>query len=142
MGNVNENLSDMAGTGISVEIKGKTYDLAILNLKDLAEFEGYIRSQRLKQFLSASNGLDPLEKRGMVTSILQMAISEDEVVAEMGSISGACFLLYRALRHNPGIELDNMGDLVDLQNLPEITAILQAIGARGLPPTEESEENA
>jgi len=128
-----KSLSDVTGKGIKIEIRGKEYELSVLTIDDLAEFESYIKSQRLRSFLEATEGLDEKIRIEGISKITSMHLTPEEMTEEMRSISGTRFFLWCSLRKkNPDIKLEEMGKLVDLDNLGEITTIINSIGGKAV----------
>lgn len=135
-----DNISTALGTPMTVEIKGKEYKTSPLTLNDLGEFVNYIKQQRLKVVNSVDN-FEEAEKAEMRREILTSHISEQEVFAEMTTMSGVRFLIYRALRKNENITLENASELVDMSNLDQLIEVVDAmVGMGSSPPVPPSEE--
>lgn len=133
-------LDNTAGKGLSVNIKGKDYKLGVLTIDDLAEFESYIKSQKLKQFLEAAKDMPPEAREGTIGKILDKGLTGDEMTREMTSMSGVRFLLWRSMRKsNLDLRLEEMGGLIDLENFGEVADILKKMGGK-LPKKEKEAE--
>ena len=132
-------LSKLTAQPTEIEIRGKTFKVSPLTIDDLAALEQWVRQERLVTFMRASKqvSIDPATYSRTMIGLTSMPISADEVSAETSTIRGTRFILWRMLqRHQPQIKLERLGDLVDVNNLDEISAIISAIG--GLEPEEET----
>lgn len=119
-----DNLADVAGVPRTVIIKDKEYIVSQLTIDDMAEFENYIKGERIKTLISATRGLDPL----MQKELIKEAMSES-TDSELQTMKGVRFLLWRMLKNNKGIPpLEKMGELVMMDNLPEVMGIVQEGG--------------
>jgi len=139
-------LSDIAGTGLTVTLRGKAYKVSPVRFGDIAEFESYIRSRRLKELLDAAGSLEPAEKQEYIKTLLSADISAEELDAESRKIGGVRFLAFLALKRcNPEIQkLEQIDDIIGLDNFEEVGAILNIMGGgtdRPPQPPEEPEEN-
>jgi len=140
-----DSLADAAGRGVTIEIKGREYEIAPITLGDLAEFESYVRSQRIKSFLSSTEGLDSNERKEVLTELCMRTLADDDVSREMTTLSGVRFLLWRALlKRQPNLTLDDINDLVDISNLDIVSAIVQTVGGAEPenPPNEKEVETS
>ena len=134
-------LSDAVGAGMTVEIKGKVYKVSRLNLDDIAEFEAYIRSQKLKDILKATEGMEWNERKELIADTQRQNVSEAERTIAAETIGGVRFMLYRVMKDNKGLTLENMDELVDIGNFNEVQAVVNSIGGEEAanPPSEEAE---
>lgn len=127
------NLEKMAATGTEVEIKGKKYIFSPLTIRDMAEFESYIRSNLINGFLTATKdgNIESDERIKILNNLASKEISDLEVSKHMNSWSGGCWLFWKSLNKNhPEIKLEDMGDLIDTESLPEVMAILGMAGEK------------
>ena len=129
-----DSLGSTVGKGITVTLKGKEYNLSPITIDDLAAFEKYIKSQRLAEFLASSENIESGEKARIIQSILSSPLVDEGITAEMNTISGIRFMLYRALRGNKGIELEKMGEIIDKDSIQEVFTILNEAGGTFPPP--------
>lgn len=134
-----DSIEAAVGVGPTIEIKGKEYRLSPLTMFDLAEFTGYIRTQRLKVVNSVDN-FGEAEQAALRREVLHEYISDQEVLIEMTTMSGICFLLYRGLRKNEGITLEKVCELVDMSNLDMLTDVVNTLGEGLRPPVIPEEE--
>jgi len=134
-----DSLARAAGDLISVTLNGKEYRVKPLTLGDLAEFESRIKSDRIKAFQEASAEFAPDLRRATLIDLISRALTSEEVTAEMSTLSGIRFLFWQMLvKEQPELVLDDMSRIVDLQNLGEIEAMVQTLGA----PDEENPPQA
>ena len=134
---MDDSLAHVVGTPLTVTLREKEYKIAPLRLGDIAEFESYIRSRKLKELLNATESLDIQDKQQLINILLATDVTPEEIVAESSKISGMRFLAFLALkRHNPEIKiLEQVDDLIGLDNLEEVGAILDIqAGGTGRPP--------
>jgi len=126
-----ESLADVAGKGLTINIKGKDYEISVLTVDDLAEFEKYIKSERLRTFLSVAKELDSKTKAEAIAAISSEHLPVEALAEEMNSMTGTRFFLWRALvKKQPGLKLEEMGKLVDLDNFREVNTMVQGIGGK------------
>ena len=119
-------MNQAAGTGVDITIKGNPYIVYPNTMGDLSEFEAYVKSQKIK-ILNAVEDKTMREK--MVYAILGKDLPVKELEKEMKKPKGLMFLLWKALRND--MTLDEVGDLIDTNNLDEISNIV--VGLAGLP---------
>ena len=123
-----DSLSNAAGKGVTLTIRGKEYKINPLTVRDLAEFEAYVRSKRLRMFLGESGNMPVEERAKIVRELCGQPPTDTEVAAEMSTLDGVRFLLWKALaRSDPALTLDSVGDLVGVDNLNEVSGVLQAV---------------
>ena len=128
---MNDSLADAAGKGLTINIKGKEYELSILTIDDLAEFEKYIKSERLGMFLKIGKDLDSKSRAEAIAAVTSEHLTTKDLAEEMQSMTGTRFFLWRALLHKqPKFKLEEMGKLVDLDNLNEVSTMVQDIGGK------------
>ena len=121
----------IAGTSIDFKLGERTYKFSPLTLGDIAEFESWVKSRRLDAALSALGDVPAAERTQM---IIQMVgdINPMVVQSEMGSMSGSQHLLWLSLRHlNPDITKKEVGDNVNINNVDELNALLDALMSGG-----------
>lgn len=132
--------AEATGKGIEITLRGKTYKLTPVTINDLAEFETYIRNERMKIVSQAALGFPPDERREMVMDAL--TVTQSTLLREINSIRGARFLIHRAMLQNyPDMKLEDVGQLCGVDNLPEVMAILDNMygGDRSDPLAQEAE---
>jgi len=127
------NLAGIAGKGMTVNIKGKDYELSVLTIDDLAEFQKYVKAERLRTFLEVAKDLEPKVKVDSIAAIMAQQFTVNQMTKEMRGMDGTRYFLWRSLRvKQPNIKLDQMGQLVDLDNFDEVATIVQGIGGKAV----------
>lgn len=76
-----DKLEKIAGSGIPITIKGKEYRLGIFGMRDLADFRGYIKGQRIKIIQDAIQ-YDSEEIRKKEIEMIQKGVSGDSIEAK------------------------------------------------------------
>ena len=126
-------LAGIAGKGMSVNIKGKDYELSVLTIDDLAEFQKYVKTERLRAFLNVAKELEPKTKVDAIAAIIAQQLTVEQMTEEMRGMDGTRYFLWRSLLvKQPKIKLDQMGQLVDLDNFEEVATIVQSIGGKAV----------
>ena len=121
---VNDKLEDITGSGISVTIKGKEYKLGIFSMRDLADFRQYIKGQRVKIIQATIVSME--EKLILINSVLDSNVNETK---ELQTMDGVTFMLWRSLKkYQPELTLADVDDMIDLDNISEISSILTNVG--------------
>jgi len=120
----NDKLEDITGSGLPITIKGKEYKLGIFNMRDLADFRQYIKGQRIKIIQGTIESME--EKLILINSIFVNDVNE---TTELKSVDGVCFMLWKCLqKHQPEITLQDIDNMVDLDNVAEISKVLMNVG--------------
>jgi len=123
---VNDKLEDITGSGISVTIKGKDYKLGIFSMRDLADFRQYIKGQRVKIIQATIVSME--EKLILINSVLDSNVNETK---ELQTMDGVCFMLWKSLhKYQPEITLTDVDNMIDLDNISEISNVLMNIGGK------------
>ena len=123
---VNDKLENITGSGIEVTIKGKEYKLGIFGMRDLADFRQYIKGQRVKIIQATIVSME--EKLILINSILDSNVNETK---ELQTMDGVTFMLWRSLKkYQPELTLADVDDMIDLDNISEISNVLMNIGGK------------
>ena len=123
---VNDKLENITGSGISVTIKGKDYKLGIFSMRDLADFRQYIKGQRVKIIQATIVSME--EKLILINSVLDSNVNETK---ELQTMDGVCFMLWKSLqKYQPEITLADVDNMIDLDNISEISNVLMNIGGK------------
>ena len=131
-----DKLEDISKSGISVEIKDKEYELSVLTIGDLADFRQAIKGKRIK--LIQENIENTEERIILISKILDSQINE---TAEMGTMSGVCFLLSKSLQKTQkDLTLKDVEEMIDLENIGEVSTILTRLGGKVANPTQRAEK--
>ena len=121
---VNDKLENITGSGISVTIKGKDYKLGIFGMRDLADFRQYVKGQRVKIVQATIVSME--EKLILINSVLDSNVNETK---ELQTMDGVTFMLWRSLKkYQPELTLADVDDMIDLDNISEISTILTNVG--------------
>lgn len=132
--------AEATGKGIEIMLRGQTYQLSPITVDDLAEFEKYIRDDRLKAVTEAAKDFPPDERREMVMAAL--LVPQSVLIREISSIRGARFLIHRALLPNyPDMTLTDIGKLCGVDNLSEVMAFLDNMYGEQRGPLAETAED-
>ena len=112
-------LAQTVGAVRTIEIGGKEYGVNELTLGDWTDFEEYVRKQKSHRLIEAS------KEAGIGATDLLKAINaplgEDEINGEMSTISGARFLLWKALHGaDETMSLEQASALITLGDIPKI----------------------
>jgi hypothetical protein len=123
---VNDKLEDITGSGIEVTIKGKDYKLGIFSMRDLADFRQYIKGQRVKIIQATIVSME--DKLILINSVLDSNVNETK---ELQTMDGVTFMLWRSLqKYQPEITLADVDNMIDLDNISEISNVLMNIGGK------------
>lgn len=124
-----ETIGNALGAPIDVTISDKHYKVTALTLDDLAAFEQSIKARRLDLLISATQNED-VKYRAMATSeVLARDVSANELFAEMGTLHGTRFMLWRALnKHQPMLTLEAVSGMINQNNMGEITEVINKLG--------------
>jgi len=123
---MSDKLENITGSGIPITIKGKEYKLGIFGMRDLADFRQYIKGQRIKIIQDAI--IDNAERIELVNSILESNVNETK---ELTTMDGICFMLWKSLqKYQPEITLKDADELIDLDNIAEISNVIMKIGGQ------------
>ena len=120
-----DRLEDVAASGMTVTIKGKKYELSPLSMGDMADFPQYVKSRRLEV---AQNIEDPNERLELQSRIMESTVNADK---EMVTFDGSRFMLWKALsKKQPKLTIEDVDQLIDMDNINEIVAILLELGGK------------
>jgi len=121
-----DKLENITGSGIEVTIKGKEYKLGIFSMRDLADFRQYVKGQRVKIIQATIVSME--EKLILINSVLDSNVNETK---ELQTMDGVTFMLWRSLqKYQPEITLTDVDNMIDLDNISEISNVLMNIGGK------------
>jgi len=123
-------LHKVAGRPTMADIKGKEYKLSVLTIDDLADFEKRVKRERLQNAIKSLQeaGVDPEAISKTAESMSSKELNPGEIQVAMSTVSGTRYLLFCALKRNHDVKLENMGELVDLDNIDEMNKIIEDLG--------------
>jgi len=121
-----DKLENITASGIPITIKGKEYKLGIFGMRDLADFRQYIKGQRIK--IIQESIADNIERITIINNILDGNVNETK---ELSTMDGVCFMLWKSLqKYQPEMTLKDVDDLIDLNNIAEISNVIMKIGGQ------------
>lgn len=131
-----DRLEDISKKGISLKIKDKEYELSVLTIGDLANFRQYIKGKRIE--LIQDTVKETEERVALISKILDSQIDE---TVEMGTMSGVCYLLWKSLqKKHKDLTLEDVDNMIDLENIAEVSAVLTQLGGTIANPTPRAEK--
>jgi len=123
---MSDKLENIIGSGIPITIKGKEYKLGIFGMRDLADFRQYIKGQRIKIIQDVV--IDKVERIESINTIMDGNVNETK---ELSTMDGVCFMLWRSLqKYQPEMTLKDADELIDLNNIAEISNVIMKIGGQ------------
>ena len=123
---MSDKLENIIGSGVPITIKGKEYKLGIFGMRDLADFRQYIKGQRIK--IIQESIADNIERITIINNILDGNVNETK---ELSTMDGVCFMLWKSLqKYQPEMTLKDVDDLIDLNNIAEISNVIMKIGGQ------------
>ncbi len=133
-----DSLEKAAGEGITLEFKGKTYDINPFTLGDFAALRKYIKSQRIQEFVDAAKDLPTEERQKIILDLASLPVTDELLLEESASLSGITFLSTRSLKQaNPDLTDEDINEIITDQILGDNKDLLAVLG--GLNGGEESE---
>uniref|UniRef100_A0A6H1ZSU4 Uncharacterized protein n=1 Tax=viral metagenome TaxID=1070528 RepID=A0A6H1ZSU4_9ZZZZ len=122
----NDKLENIIGSGIPITIKGKEYKLGVFGMRDLADFRQYIKGQRIK--IIQESIVNDADRYKAINDTLDGNVNETK---ELSTMDGVCFMLWKSLqKYQPEMTLKNVDDLIDLNNISEISNVIMKIGGQ------------
>ena len=131
-----DKLEDISKSGILLKIKDKEYELSVLTIGDLANFRQYIKGKRIELIQESVKNTE--ERIALISQILGSQIDE---TVEMGTMSGVCYLLWKSLqKKQKDLTLADIDEMIDLENIGEVSAVLTQLGGTIVNPTQRAEK--
>ena len=119
-----DNLSDIIPAPINFQLGAVSYKFAPLTIGDLAALGNYVKQERIKEFRSACEGMDPALVVAGIESIIK-----DESSVSMSNPKAIVFLLYRSIsKFNSEITMEQVGELLSHANFNEAVTIVNTLG--------------
>jgi hypothetical protein len=97
---------------VEIELKGKKYTVLELSLKDLADIENFVKAKYARLYRESAVGLKQKDIEKAVKEILRTRYDPKELGEEMDAFDVQHYMIYVALRSNPGITIDGLDDIV------------------------------
>ena len=127
---MSEDLSQAAGRGVEIELRGKKWKLSPLTMGDLADFQGYLRSERLKAVAGGLLALPIEERTALLRQVVREPVDSADMDAEMASPAGSRYILWRSLRRlHPEMTLELVGDLITTADIEALTSMVAALSS-------------
>jgi len=127
---------------VTVEVDGQKYTLSPIGYSDLQALRSHIRSGRVRDFLAVADAMPVGERIQVLADLAARSVTVDDLDAELGTVDGGIFLVWRALAKNhPDITLDDAQRLVAKQAglTDTVTALSGLLGGDTDRPTPEAE---
>ena len=124
---MSEDLSKAAGAGIMVTIKNKEYKVSPLTMGDLVDFQMELRRQKLRLINDVADGWNADERTDLRRDVINTPVDVDEMQREMNSLLGFRFILWKCLSKENKITLEEVGQLVGLSEMEQLSPIIEAI---------------
>jgi len=119
-----KNLENIAAAGMDFEIRGKSYKIGVLTLRDIADFRNYIKAQRLN--IARSIPMSETERIKLMGEVLNSFVDE---MQEMQTMEGIMYLLWKCLlKFQPDIKLEEISTMVGFDNLKDVTEMIMKLG--------------
>lgn len=126
-----EDLSKAAGAGVVVTIKGKEFVVSPLTMGDLSDFQMELRRQKLRLVNDVADSWTPEERADMRRDIINTPIDAEEMQREMNSLGGFRYILWKCLSKGNQITQEEVGQLVGLSEMEQLSPIIEAISGTG-----------
>lgn len=124
-------ISHIAGSTIDIEVGGRLLKFSPITMGDLADFEAWIRSNKLKDAMSAMGESITQSDKIALIKAMQTGISDIDVMSELSSIRGIIHILWLSLRRNQDITVDEVGRLFNVKSIGEMQAIVDQLAFTG-----------
>ncbi len=123
-------LAKMAAKPVTLTVGGADYQFSPLTLDDYAEFEAWLIGEKIRRALEALGEGITSEERVKVVTTMTDEISQMEVAKASGSMRGIRQMLWYSLRKtNPELTREHAAVLVNLDNMEEMTALVDALAS-------------
>jgi hypothetical protein len=124
--NMAESIMKATGAPIEIEINSKIYKISPLSPGDLAAFESWIKSNKLR--ILDGLGYSVKDKTDMILRILSDPISAEEYHAANSSIGGIRYLIWLSIKKLASMTLEEMDSVVTMDNMGQVLNIINSIG--------------
>ena len=125
-------LTRMAAKAVTMTVGGEEYSFSPLTLDDFAEFEAWLKGDKLKCALNALGDSATSDERVQVVTTMTDEVSQLEVGKASSSMRGVRQMLWYSLRKkHPDMTREEASALVNLDNLAEMTALVDELGSSG-----------
>ena len=121
---MSENISNILPAPIEFSLGAVSYKFFPLTIGDLAALGSYIKQERIKQFRSACEGMEPALIAAGIESIVK-----DDTEVNWNNTASMQFLVFRSLQKGqPEITLEQVGELLSVASIAEVTTLINTLG--------------
>jgi hypothetical protein len=121
---MSENISNILPAPFEFKLGALSYKFAPLTIGDLAALGSHIKQERIKQFRSACEGMEP----ALIAAGIERIIKDDSEIS-WSDASAMQFLIFRSLKkEQPEMTFEQVGDLLSVAAIAEVTALVHTIG--------------
>jgi hypothetical protein len=111
---------------VEIELKGKSYTLLALDLKEMGLIENFIKSKYARLYRDSAQGVDPKEREEQVIEILMKSYTPEELAVEMDAGDCLLYIVWLMLQDNEGVTYENITDIVDQNNIKIVTTAMKS----------------
>ncbi len=139
-----DSIENVAGTGLTLELGGKSFELSPASVDDMAEFAAWVRAKSLQAFVDADTAIDPATRIQVIAELSSRPLPADLIETHMQSIAGMRYMIWLSLRKkNPDMTLEQVSEMIDAENVKELHAVTRSIGGTAnINPTEDKTEES
>ena len=117
-----DSLAQTLAPARTVTIGGEAYKVTPITLNDLASFAQHLKDEARRSIVD-SNTFSRAEKMTMVTDLALRGVDANE---QMTTLAGVRYMFWQSLqKHQPGLTLDRVGDMVTTTNVEAISNVNQ-----------------
>lgn len=119
-----KDLENIAAAGMDFEIRGKSYKIGVLTLRDIADFRNYTKAQRIQ--VAKGIVMPAIDRIKLMSEILNAPVNELE---EMQTMEGVIYVLWKCLiKYQPNMTLTEVSGLIGFDNLKEVMNMIMKLG--------------
>ena len=125
-------MSEILSNNVDIILKKQTWKAAKVTMGDIADFDGFLRAARAKEFtqLTRETVMDPGVIAKVLVEIYTHSFTTEERQEALQSYDGVTFILHRALKpFQPHFTPDTIKQLMKESDQEEIVAAVEAITA-------------
>lgn len=110
-----------------IKINGRKLTVREIDLDAYGRIENFIKAKYARLFRESAVGMKLKDINKEVMNIIRSSFTTEELQQEMNMPDCIFFVAYLAMEHNPGITLENVGDLLDLSNIGKVSELVNAM---------------
>lgn len=130
-------LEQMAGKKSGeIVVGGETLKWQPLTVNELAEFEHYARAERMKYIFEVVKDIE--DRKALIRELDSIDFNINEFAK---TLTGIKYLLWLAVKRDNQITLEEFGSLITLDNIDELTEVIENILPGGGTPEKKSNQN-